>query len=96
MPIIVDDLSLMWPSSQHDNIIVVKESKLSEVWSVSLFPHVQNVLAQIHTDFFRQLDCWLGFKQNSHIINTLEPPPSPIKCYREVLRAHLKETISNS
>ncbi|KAF8923494.1 hypothetical protein BGZ58_002894 [Dissophora ornata] len=38
LPLILDDLTQMWPPDQHDNVIVVKERKNSPVWTVNLFP----------------------------------------------------------
>ncbi|KAF9199209.1 hypothetical protein BGZ49_010710, partial [Haplosporangium sp. Z 27] len=58
LPLIVDDLTLMWPPEQHDNVIVVKERKGSPVWTVNLFPMVQHVLGAVHQEFFRAYDTW--------------------------------------
>ncbi|KAF9155974.1 hypothetical protein BGX20_004339, partial [Mortierella sp. AD010] len=58
LPLIVDDLTQMWPPEQHDNVIVVKERKNSPVWTVNLFPMVQHVLGAVHQEFFRAYDAW--------------------------------------
>ncbi|KAF9343945.1 hypothetical protein BGX26_004993, partial [Mortierella sp. AD094] len=58
LPLIVDDLTQMWPPEQHDNVIVVKERKNSPVWTVNLFPMVQHVLGAVHQEFFRAYDSW--------------------------------------
>jgi hypothetical protein len=49
LPLILDDETRMWPTDQHDNIIEVKGQLNSPVWSVCLFPHVQDVLSHVHT-----------------------------------------------
>ncbi|RUS18702.1 hypothetical protein BC938DRAFT_475916 [Jimgerdemannia flammicorona] len=58
LPLIVDDLTHMWPSEQHDNIIVVKEKKGAQVWTVNLFPVVQHALQYVHSEFFRLYDIY--------------------------------------
>ncbi|KAI8596018.1 hypothetical protein EDD21DRAFT_328690, partial [Dissophora ornata] len=58
LPLILDDLTQMWPPDQHDNVIVVKERKNSPVWTVNLFPMVQHVLGAVHQEFFRAYDVW--------------------------------------
>ncbi|KAF9186837.1 hypothetical protein BGZ50_002247 [Haplosporangium sp. Z 11] len=58
LPLVLDDLTLMWPSQQHDNVIVVKERKNSGVWTVNLFPMVYHVLNAVHQEFFRTYDAW--------------------------------------
>ncbi|KAF9912382.1 hypothetical protein EC991_011074 [Linnemannia zychae] len=58
LPLILDDLTQMWPPDQHDNVIVVKEQRGASVWTVNLFPMVQHVLMAVHTEFFRAYDHW--------------------------------------
>ncbi|KAJ3216411.1 RNA polymerase II [Dinochytrium kinnereticum] len=84
-PIVVDDNVNMWPADQQDNIIVVKEKRNADVWNVQLFPVVQQVLATIHSEFFRQLDTWdrVG-----------PPPPGACRLYKEHLRAELGRRIA--
>ncbi|KAI8814132.1 hypothetical protein BJ742DRAFT_786511 [Cladochytrium replicatum] len=57
-PMIVDDNHTTWPGEQQDNIIVVREMRNAPdgVWSVSLFPVVQNVLNNIYQEFFKAAD----------------------------------------
>jgi hypothetical protein len=88
LPLIVDDMTHMWPTDQHDNIIVVKERKNALVWSVALFPLVQTVLYNVHMEFFRQLDL---YHSGSRAI-----PPSAVACYKEYLRSSLRDQISLS
>ncbi|KAG0235477.1 hypothetical protein BGW42_005263 [Actinomortierella wolfii] len=63
LPLILDDLTQMWPAEQHDNVIVVKESKTAPVWTVNLFPTVQHVLGTVHQEFFRAYDAWEAARQ---------------------------------
>ncbi|KAF9369927.1 hypothetical protein CPB97_003165, partial [Podila verticillata] len=133
LPLILDDLTQMWPPEQHDNVIVVKEQKNAQVWTVNLFPVVHHVLGNIHQEFFRAYDTWErarnlavasitiptnnvnvngsntndvameGTNSLSAIDFTLTTPaktaflsmpiPSAIGCYKDVLRATLRDQI---
>jgi hypothetical protein len=97
LPLIVDDLTHMWPPDQHDNIIVVKEKKNAPVWTVSLFPMVQTALRYVHTEFFRQLDSWY-IKQHeaeSKGIPFTKEVPAAVGIYKEFLRNSLRDQIAN-
>ncbi|KAF9276500.1 hypothetical protein BGZ88_001673 [Linnemannia elongata] len=63
LPLILDDLTQMWPPDQHDNVIVVKEQRGASVWTVNLFPMVQHVLMAVHSEFFRAYDQWVQARQ---------------------------------
>ncbi|KAF9333888.1 hypothetical protein BG006_002998, partial [Podila minutissima] len=136
LPLILDDLTQMWPPEQHDNVIVVKEQKNAQVWTVNLFPVVHHVLGNIHQEFFRAYDTWerarglavasitIPCNNNTNSANgsnaidvamdgsnsalsaidfTLTTPaktaflnmpiPSAISCYKDVLRATLRDQI---
>ena len=61
----------------------------SQVWDVSLFPIVHQVLAYIHENFFNSLDQWLS-------LNTSQrgPPPSALGYFKEYLRKELSNQIA--
>ncbi|KAL1922653.1 uncharacterized protein VTP21DRAFT_10192 [Calcarisporiella thermophila] len=106
LPLIVDDMTSMWPPEQHDNIIVVKERRKSpnangggstenggenganNVWTVNLFPLVQQVLAHVHQEFFRQMDL--------HRAGQQPHPPSARVIYKEWLRNYLRDHIART
>ncbi|KAF9986475.1 hypothetical protein BGZ75_001778 [Mortierella antarctica] len=78
LPLILDDLTQMWPPEQHDNVIVVKERKDSPVWTVNLFPMVQIVLGGVHQEFFRHYDAWVSARAAAVASITIpaQPPSS--------------------
>ena len=96
LPLIIDDETRMWPSDQHDNIIVVKSQTGHSLWNVNLFPLIQETLMNIHQDFFRQLDSWrskhMEAAQNG-LICTREPPSS-IGIYKTYLRSMFRDMIA--
>ncbi|KAI8138435.1 hypothetical protein BJV82DRAFT_523411 [Fennellomyces sp. T-0311] len=96
LPLIIDDETRMWPSDQHDNIIVVKSQTGNPLWNVNLFPLIQETLMNIHQDFFRQLDSWrskhMEAAQNG-LICTREPPSS-IGIYKTYLRSMFRDMIA--
>ncbi|KAI8997272.1 NLI interacting factor-like phosphatase-domain-containing protein [Pilobolus umbonatus] len=96
LPIILDDETRMWPSDQHDNIIEVKNQMKSVVWTVSLFPVVQDTLAFVHSEFFRQFDIWYTKQQEAEQFGTVctRQPPSAISIYKTYLRHILRDMIS--
>ncbi|KAJ3259569.1 hypothetical protein HK103_002123 [Boothiomyces macroporosus] len=88
-PLILDDNATMWPMDQQDNIIVIREMVDSKVWNVALFPVVQQVLAFIHENYFKQLDIW----------NAADPsirglPPTSLTFYKEYMRKELSGKIA--
>lgn len=95
LPLIIDDETRMWPTDQCDNIIEVKQRANTDVWSVNLFPAVQETLNHIHHEFFRQLDTWYGrhweAEQNGTICNRY--PPSAVGIYKTYLRHILRDRI---
>ncbi|KAI8084654.1 NLI interacting factor-like phosphatase-domain-containing protein [Halteromyces radiatus] len=96
LPLILDDETRMWPTEQHDNIIEVKQQLGSEAWNVSLFPVVQETLAHIHMEFFRQLDTWYSKQveaENNGYPFTREPP-SALAIYKTYLRHMLRDMIT--
>ncbi|KAI8579531.1 hypothetical protein K450DRAFT_241442 [Umbelopsis ramanniana AG] len=97
LPLIVDDLTHMWPVDQHDNIIVVKEKKNAEVWTVCLFPMVQTALGYVHTEFFRQLDSWYSKQHEAEAKGMAfsKDPPHAVGIYKEFLRNSLRDQIAN-
>lgn len=94
LPLIVDDLTHMWPSEQHDNIIVVKERRGAPVWTVGLFPVVQNVLQFVHAEFFRLYDAWCLTEGNPGGNGARREPPSAVQIYKEFLRGALRDQIA--
>ncbi|CAO3654934.1 unnamed protein product [Mucor hiemalis] len=96
LPLILDDETRMWPLEQHDNIIEVKCQANVPVWSVSLFPVVQETLAYVHQEFFRQLDIWgvrsQEAEQNGVVFTRL--PPSATSVYKTYLRHILRDMIA--
>ncbi|KAI9309182.1 hypothetical protein BJ944DRAFT_154818 [Cunninghamella echinulata] len=96
LPLIIDDETRMWPTEQCDNIIEVKQQCNTDVWSVSLFPAVQETLYHIHVEFFRQLDTWynkhLEAEQNGTICT--RGPPSAVGIYKTYLRHILRDRIT--
>ena len=101
-PIILDDNANMWPLDQQDNIIVralylmiyfqiIREAVNSEVWNVSLFPIVQQVLGYIHESYFRKMDAWIASDPVSR-----GPAPSSLTYYKEFLRRDLSNRIAES
>ncbi|CAO3567537.1 unnamed protein product [Mortierella alpina] len=76
LPLILDDLTQMWPPEQHDNVIVVKERKDSPVWTVNLFPMVQIVLGVVHQEFFRHYDAWVSARAAAVASITIPVQPS--------------------
>ncbi|KAG2171693.1 hypothetical protein INT43_008073 [Umbelopsis isabellina] len=97
LPLIVDDLTHMWPAEQHDNIIVVKEKKNAPVWTVCLFPMVQTALGYVHTEFYRQLDSWYNKQQEAEVkgVTFTKDPPTAVGIYKEFLRNGLRDQIAN-
>lgn len=83
----------MWPQDQHDNIIVVTQQEGAQAWNVSLFPVVQEVLAHIHQEFFRQLDNWQHRQANG---GAARPPPSAVAIYKAYLRNLLRDKIAGN
>ncbi|CEI92836.1 hypothetical protein RMCBS344292_07085 [Rhizopus microsporus] len=96
LPLILDDETRMWPAEQHDNIIEVKGQLNSEVWTVSLFPVVQETLLYVHTEFFRQYDTWYARSQDAEHQGLVypKPPPSAISIYKTYLRHILRDMIA--
>ncbi|KAI8341668.1 NLI interacting factor-like phosphatase-domain-containing protein [Chlamydoabsidia padenii] len=96
LPLILDDETRMWPLEQHDNIIEVKQQANSDAWNVSLFPVIQETLAHVHMEFFRQLDSWynkhLEAEQNGAICT--REPPSAVGIYKTYLRHMLRDMIT--
>ena len=90
-PLIIDDNIGMWPQDQQDNIIVVRENTRSDIWSVSLYPIVRDVLENIHQSFFKQLDQWAVADKL-----TRGPPPSALNSYKDYLRKQLAIQIANT
>ncbi|KAJ1978208.1 hypothetical protein H4R35_001993 [Dimargaris xerosporica] len=90
MPLIIDDMSNMWPTEQQDNIIYVRDRKNVGVWDVPLYPHIHNVLQFVHSEFFRQYDL--------HLRNPREHPdlPSAPKSYKEYLRGMFRDQIGST
>ncbi|OUM60322.1 hypothetical protein PIROE2DRAFT_13939, partial [Piromyces sp. E2] len=86
LPLILDDNITAWPIEQHDNIIVVKETRNSPLWNVSLFPVVQNTLQNVYNSFFKQLDMYSSGQTKVF--------PSCVRCYKEFLRWELSQKIS--
>ena len=70
---------------------MVRETTQSDVWNVSLFPVVQQVLAQVHEQYFKNLELWLAMEKESR-----GPPPSSVGCYKELLRRELSQRIADS
>jgi uncharacterized protein YlzI (FlbEa/FlbD family) len=87
LPLILDDNITAWPIEQHDNIIVVRETRNSPLWNVSLYPVVQSTLQAVYTSFFKQLDMYSS-KQTKVF-------PSCVRCYKEYLRWELSQKISD-
>jgi hypothetical protein len=87
LPLILDDNITAWPMEQHDNIIVVRETRNSPLWNVSLFPVVQNTLQAVYTSFFKQLDMYSSGQTKVF--------PSCVRCYKEFLRWELSQKISD-
>ncbi|KAG0197726.1 hypothetical protein BGX28_008772 [Mortierella sp. GBA30] len=75
LPLILDDLTQMWPPEQHDNVIVVKERRDCPVWTVNLFPMVQYVLGAVHQEFFRSYDTWT-IARAAAVASIIIPSPS--------------------
>lgn len=96
LPLILDDETRMWPTDQHDNIIVVKQQANSSVWNVNLFPVVQETLAYIHQEFFRQFDSWKSkvFEAQQNGTVCTREPPSAIAIYKTYLRSILRDIIA--
>ncbi|EIE76558.1 hypothetical protein RO3G_01262 [Rhizopus delemar RA 99-880] len=96
LPLILDDETRMWPAEQHDNIIEVKGQTDSPVWTVSLFPVVQETLQHVHTEFFRQYDSWYARSQEAeqHGMIYARPPPSATSIYKTHLRHILRDMIA--
>lgn len=96
LPLILDDETRMWPSEQRDNIIVVRSQQNANVWNVPLFPVIQETLAHVHQEFFRQLDLWhskqLEAEQNGTVC--VREPPSAIGIYKTYLRHLLSDMIA--
>ncbi|KAJ3324958.1 Multiple epidermal growth factor-like domains protein 8 [Boothiomyces sp. JEL0866] len=88
-PLILDDNATMWPMDQQDNIIVIREMVDSKVWNVALFPVVQQVLAFIHENYFKQLDIW-----NASDPAVRGPPPTSLTFYKEYMRKELSSKIA--
>jgi hypothetical protein len=81
----------MWKSDERDGVILVRESRSSPVWNVHLQP-IQEMLAVIHTEFFRQVDhhqSALGKGDENSLI-------SPVACYKEILRRELSIRIADN
>ncbi|ORX58108.1 hypothetical protein DM01DRAFT_1318835 [Hesseltinella vesiculosa] len=96
LPLILDDEMRMWPSEQHDNIVVVKNQANADHWNVLLFPVIQETLQHIHGEFFRQLDSWYN-KQHEAEVNGLpfyREPPSAVGIYKTYLRHMLRDLIT--
>jgi len=87
LPLILDDNITAWPIEQHDNIIVVRETRNSPLWNVSLYPVVQNTLQAVYTSFFKQLDIYSSGQTKVF--------PSCVRCYKEYLRWELSQKISD-
>lgn len=97
LPLIVDDETRMWPQDQHDNIVVVTQQSGALAWNVSLFPVVQEVLAHVHQEFFRQFDNWVHRQSNmSNRSLVPPPPPSAVNIYKAYLRSLLRDKIAQS
>jgi hypothetical protein len=62
----------------------------SEVWNVSLFPTVQQVLKHIHENYFRSLDTWI-----SGNVATRGEPLSSLVFYKDYLRRELSNIIAD-
>ncbi|KAI9319727.1 hypothetical protein BX666DRAFT_1319475 [Dichotomocladium elegans] len=97
LPLIIDDETRMWPNDQHDNIIVVRNQGNNNLWTVCLFPHVQEALGHIHQEFFRQLDTWMArmkeSEQNGLVFS--RPPPSAVGIYKTMLRSLFRDKIAS-
>lgn len=89
LPIIIDDETRMWPSDQHDNIIVVKPQVNTDAWNVPLIPTVSETLRVIHTEFFKQLD---AYKNKPY--NAAREPPSARNIYKTYLRSLLGDLMA--
>ncbi|ORX87665.1 hypothetical protein BCR32DRAFT_227797 [Anaeromyces robustus] len=87
LPLILDDNITAWPIEQHDNIIVVRETRNSPLWNVSLYPVVQNTLQAVYNSFFKQLDIYSSGQTKIF--------PSCVRCYKEYLRWELSQKISD-
>lgn len=98
LPLILDDETRMWPLEQHDNIIEVKCQANIPVWSVSLFPVVQETLAYVHTEFFRQFDNWYAKSQEAeqYGVPFTRLPPSATSVYKTYLRHILRDMIAKA
>ncbi|KAG2202543.1 hypothetical protein INT47_012537, partial [Mucor saturninus] len=96
LPLILDDETRMWPLEQHDNIIEVKGQANIPVWSVSLFPVVQDTLAYVHQEFFRQLDIWYAkvHEAEQYGVTFTRQPPSATSVYKTYLRHILRDMIA--
>jgi hypothetical protein len=86
----------MWPLEQHDNIIEVKNQANTPVWSVSLFPAVQDCLQYVHSEFFRQYDLWCAKQQEAEVngTNFTRQPPTAVTIYKTYLRHILRDMIA--
>jgi hypothetical protein len=96
LPLILDDETRMWPLEQHDNIIEVKNQANTPVWSVSLFPAVQDCLQYVHSEFFRQYDLWCAKQQEAEANGTIftRQPPTAVTIYKTYLRHILRDMIA--
>ncbi|KAG1456321.1 hypothetical protein G6F56_006855 [Rhizopus delemar] len=96
LPIILDDETRMWPIEQHDNIVEVKSQLNNPIWTVSLFPVVQDTLLHVHSEFFRQYDTWFARSQEAehHGMVYSRPPPSAVSIYKTHLRHILRDLIA--
>ncbi|KAI8059212.1 hypothetical protein BC940DRAFT_328396 [Gongronella butleri] len=96
LPLILDDETRMWPTEQHDNIIVVKNQAMADHWNVLLFPVIQDTLQHIHSEFFRQLDSWYNKQLEAEQNGTTcyREPPSAIGIYKTHLRHILRDMIT--
>lgn len=97
LPLIIDDETRMWPSEQHDNIIVVRNQMNNPMWTVCLFPHVKEALAHIHQEFFRQLDSYMPRQMDAERDGVVcaRPPPSAVGIYKTMLRSVFRDRIAS-
>jgi hypothetical protein len=90
LPLVVDDRINTWPTTQQDNIIIVKETINSTVWNVNFKP-VQRILHNIYDMFFRSYDKFIANGGHANAQNVM---PSVVDCYKQVLRFSLRDQIS--
>jgi hypothetical protein len=89
--VIVDDSSHMWKMEEQDGVILVRESKNSQIWNVNLQP-IQEVLAAVHTEFFRQVDHHHSTPGKGGEASAI----SPVTVYKEILRKELSHRIAEN